>query len=72
MTRFEKHNNMLFAIVFGMIAIAEFIGFLGGRNWCLAAALISALFSFMLYKITKKKKTQLHGTHNHSTTADCR
>lgn len=56
MTRFEKHNNMLFAVVFGIIAIAEFIGFLGGRNWCLAAAFVPALFSIVLLKLNKKGK----------------
>ena len=55
MTKLEKHSNMLFAIVFWIIAIAELIGFLGGRNWCLAVAIVAGFLSRTFFNETKQK-----------------
>jgi len=49
-----KLANRIFSILFTLIAIAEFIGFLGGKNWCFFAAIIVALISRLFYKESKK------------------
>ena len=45
-----KLANRIFSAIFGLIAIAEFIGFLGGRNWCFFAAILIGFLSLIFYR----------------------
>ncbi|MCW0484098.1 hypothetical protein [Gaoshiqia sediminis] len=45
-----KLANRIFSAGFGLIALAEFIGFLGGRTWCLFAAILIGLLSYFFYR----------------------
>lgn len=52
----EKANK-IFSLFFLVLAIAETIGFLGGRNWCFFAAII--LFGLsMMFRIDSIIKSQ--------------
>lgn len=56
MNTFIKYNNLAFAIIFLMVAIAEFAGFLGGRPWCGWAAIVTAIFSLLMFSEYRKSK----------------
>ena len=50
MNKFEKINNILFAILFAIIAVAELAGFFAGKTWCIALAILCALLSIVLFR----------------------
>ena len=52
-----KLSNRIFSILFGLIALGEFISFLDGKNWCFFAAILTGWISLVFYMQSKPKKT---------------
>ena len=48
----------IFSIFFGLLCITEFIGFLGGRLWCLFGAILTGVLSVALWQIAKHEDTE--------------
>jgi hypothetical protein len=59
-----KKSNRIFSVIFGLLAFAEIIGFMTGRNWCFFAAIFCAAISLMFYSdsqpATKRKERRIH------------
>lgn len=50
-------QSRIFSILFAVLAIAEFIGFLTGKSWCLYAAILLGALSLLLHIDYKKQKS---------------
>ena len=64
MNKFIKYNSLFFSVLFLVLAIIEFIGFLNGRGYCGVAALLLIILAALFFTDYKNAKNEKYAKRN--------
>jgi len=58
-SKFESNQSLIFGLIYLLIALFSFVGFLTGRLWCIYPTVLSAILTFFfMYEFQKSKNEQ--------------